>query len=90
MNDSVAETSGVEEGDSHTPGQGEENQCAHTRTHTQICRFSSVKGYREPFTTFTAYAACLSVSLPPHECLNKWQFSCELPVRVLCLLISRC
>lgn len=34
MKDSAAETSGVEEGESHTLGQGEKQQQQHTNTHT--------------------------------------------------------
>lgn len=34
MKDSAAETSGVEEGESHTLGQGEKEQQQHTNTHT--------------------------------------------------------
>lgn len=46
MKDSAAETSGVEEGESHTLGQGEKQQQQHTNTnmHTQISRFCGKDG----------------------------------------------
>lgn len=38
MKDSVAETSGVEEGESHTLGQGEKQQQQHTNTNMHTHR----------------------------------------------------
>lgn len=60
MNDSVAETNGVEEGETHTLGQGEEKH--HTHTHTKLQVFS------EPITTLTAFVVHLGGSVAQFVC----------------------